>query len=103
MPDEKKNVMTPFRFVGGVVIFGTMLVIVLMTLFLFSPGMFHSQSAEGWFVRILLASLVVSGVGGLWMFGETQNPWWVLPLLVVGGAVAMWLLFANAIGISAMH
>jgi hypothetical protein len=89
------------RAVGGVVILATIVVVILMALWLFAPGFTsYSRYAEDLFVRSLVASMTVSGLGGFLMLVETKNPWWLLALLAVGGTTALWLLIGSVMGSS---
>jgi len=87
------------RIVGAIVILATAIVIVVAVLWLLAPGLLtYSRHAEGWVIRIVVASLGVCGVGGLFMAAETRRLLWLLPILLTGGMVALWLLIAGAMG-----
>jgi hypothetical protein len=87
------------RIVGGLVILATAIVAIVAALWLFAPELLtDSRRTEDLIIRVLVTSLAVSSLGGLFMSAMTKNPSWLLTLLVAGGMVALWLLIAGAMG-----
>ena len=106
MPPESNNAPTSFviQIGGTIVALATISTLVLMLLFLTKPWLFrqpwifppgHSGRLLG---AGLLGSLVVSGIGSLWMFLATRKPWWVAGLLIVAASVTLLILIGAAMG-----
>jgi len=97
--NSRRPLSSGLRIAGAIVILATAIVIAVGLLGLLAPGLLtYSRHAEGWVIRILVTSLIVCGVGGLFMAAQTKNPLWLLSLLLTGGMVALWLLIAGAMG-----
>ncbi|MBL8299416.1 MAG: hypothetical protein JNN30_13845 [Rhodanobacteraceae bacterium] len=91
------------RIAGGIVVLATGVVVAVPVLWVFCPNLLTgSRRIEGLAVCVLVASLVVSGAGGLIMSAMTRNLWWLLTLLATGGAVVFWFLIGAAMG-ALMH
>lgn len=92
--DGSESTMTLWA-VSGIVVALTLLLSVLLFLFARSPlRPVHSRELEGLFVWSLLVCMVVSPVGGLYLFFNTRNRWWFLTILPFAGALIMWILLA---------
>ncbi|MEO6690272.1 MAG: hypothetical protein ABIS07_11525 [Dokdonella sp.] len=91
MSDEKVSATpsTPLRAIGGVVILAGAVAAILTAMFISEPLQMKATLS-----LLLLTSLAVSAVGGLWLLFVTKNFWWALTFLPVIGVGAVWLLFA---------
>jgi hypothetical protein len=90
MSDERENTAipsTPLRVTTGVVILASVVAAVLAAIFVSAP-----LRMNGMLALVLLASLLISVAGGLWMLSATKNPWWALTFLPVVGVVVVWFL-----------
>lgn len=89
--EKSETVSTPLRVLAVVVILASVTASIFISILTFSSN-FYSRSAEALFIEGFLASVVVSGVGGLWMISATKNSWWLLVFLPVFGGFGLWLL-----------
>lgn len=100
-----KTPSSPLRVLGAtIVILATVLSAALLTSFLLNPWLFLEpwRFPPGHPGHLLgagfAATLVVSGVGSLFMLAVTKRLWWILGLLIVGISVATLVLFGMAMG-----
>lgn len=93
--DKPHATSTSLRAMGGIVVLATVLLTILFLMFLKSPlRPVHSRQMEGVFVWGLLACMVLSLGGGLYMFSRTRNRWWFLTIVPFAGVIVVWFLVA---------
>lgn len=94
---------TASRVGGSVVLVATVLMVVLLALLIYMPWAFNPRHAGGLLAPGLIGCMLVSGIGGFWMFAVTRRPrWGLIPLIAVASLVVLWV-FARAMAIAGMH
>lgn len=97
--DSHQTLPAWLRIVGRLVILATAIAVSIPALWVLTPNLLtDSWRVEDLTIRVLIASLAVSSVGGLFMSAMTKNPWWLLTPIAAGAVVAFWLLIGAAMG-----